>query len=82
MHRFLFHPRVTLTLVIAALSSVLGFSFQIQQTWGTKGLLVCLLLSALVAMAGAGRSYLPPVDAGPGDPAGPPRHPGAEEGPW
>jgi hypothetical protein len=63
--RFLFNPKVTMTALVAALGSIAAYSYQIQEAFGKKGLVVCIAVSVLCAICAAGRSIAPAIDAGP-----------------
>jgi hypothetical protein len=58
----LFKPKVTMACLIGALSSIAAFSYQIQESFGKKGLVFCVVIAALCGACAAGRSPVPSVD--------------------
>ncbi len=61
-YRLLFKPKVTLTCLIGALSAIAGFSYQIQEAFGKKGLVFCVVIAALCGACATGRSPVSAVD--------------------
>lgn len=62
MKTLLFHPLITKTSFVAGLTALATFIPDIKATFGTKGLIVAILIAVALAVCTAGRSPIKSVD--------------------